>query len=123
MPVRSTVRRIKKFDAKYNPEAIKQSIEKQREGIIDQQIARQAELEALENRTKVILGNMGVPTPLYPAYLNFARQIWKIRNKFYGDSLKTEVDIALYKWVRRQLKEDVLIKIRNEIFTLEPPKP
>ena len=123
MPVRSTVRRIQKFDAKYNPEAIKQSIEKQRNSIIDQQIARQAELEALENRTKLILGDFGVPTPLYPAYLNFARQIWKIKNKFSGESLKVEADIALYKWVKRQLREDVLNKIRKEIFTLEPPTP
>jgi len=114
---------VKKFAAKYNPETIKQSIEKQREDIIDQQIARQAELEEVENRTKVILGDFGVPTPLYPAYLNYARQIWRIRNKFSGESLKIEADIALYKWVRRQLREDVLIKIRNELFTLEPPKP
>lgn len=123
MPVRSTVRRIKKFDAKYNPESIKQSIEKQRDSIIDQQIARQAELEEIENRTKVILGDKGVPTPLYPAYLNFARQIWKIRNKFSGETLKVEADIALYKWSRRKLEEEVLNKIRKEIFTLEPPTP
>jgi DNA repair ATPase RecN len=35
-------------------------------------------LEEIENRTKLILGDKGVCTPLYPAYLNFARQIWKI---------------------------------------------
>lgn len=123
MPVRSTVRRMKKFEAKYDPETIKQAIEKQRQSIIDQQIARQAELEEIENRTKLILGDFGIPTPLYPAYLNFAREIWKVRNKFSGESLKVEADIALYKWVRRQLREDVLVKLRNEIFTLEPPKP
>lgn len=123
MAVRSTVRRIKKFDAKYNPEAIKQSIEKQRDGIIDQQIARQSELEEIENRTKLILGDKGVPTPLYPAYLNFARQIWKIKNKFSGETLKTEADIALFKWTRRTLVEDILNKIRKDIFTLEPPTP
>lgn len=80
MTVRSTVRRMKKFEAKYDPETIKQAIEKQWDSIIDQQIARQAELEEIENRTKLILGDFGIPTPLYPAFLNFAREIWKIRN-------------------------------------------
>ncbi len=55
MPVRSTVRRMKKFEAKYDSETIKQAIEKQRDSIIAQQIARQTELEEIENQTKLIL--------------------------------------------------------------------
>ncbi|MEO0092833.1 MAG: hypothetical protein ABIK93_02575 [candidate division WOR-3 bacterium] len=46
---------MKKFEVRYDPETIKQAIEKQRDSIIDQQIVRQAELEGIENRTKLIL--------------------------------------------------------------------
>jgi hypothetical protein len=123
LPVRTTLRRLQKFEAKYDPEAIRNAIEKQRDAIIEQQWVKQAELEKIENLTKLILGEANVPTPLIPAYLNFARQVWKIRNKFSAEILKTETDIMLYKWTRRQLQESVLIRIRNEIFTLEAPTP
>ena len=123
LPVRTTLRRLQKFEAKYDPESIKKTIEKQRDAIIEQQWFKQAELEKIENLTKVILGEAIVQTPLIHAYLNFARQVWKIRNKFSAEILKTETDIMLYKWTRRQLQESVLIRIRNEIFTLEAPTP
>jgi hypothetical protein len=114
---------MQKFQAKYNPEAIKRAIEKQLDAIIEQQTYTQSELEKIENLTKIILGEENIPTPLIPAYLNFARQIWKIRNKFSAEILKTEADIMLYKWTRRSLKESVLVRIRDEIFTLQAPTP
>ncbi|MEO0092023.1 MAG: hypothetical protein ABIK61_04885 [candidate division WOR-3 bacterium] len=123
MPVRTSFRRIQKFRAKYDPETIRNAIEKQLDAIIEQQANTQTQLEKVENLTKVILGEEGVPSPLIPAYLNFARQVWRIRNKFSAETLKIETDIALYKWVRRSLQESVLIRIRDQIFTLEPPKP
>ena len=123
MPVRPSLRRIQKFKAKYDPEAIKNAIEKQLDAIIEQQTYTQSELEKIENLTKIILGEENIPTPLIPAYLNYARQIWKIRNKFSAEILKTEADIMLYKWTRRSLQESVLIRIRDQIFTLQAPTP
>lgn len=114
---------MQKFQAKYDPEAIKNAIEKQMGAILEQQTAAQTQLEKVENMTKIILGQENIPTPMIPAYLNFARQIWKIRNKFSSEILKTEADIALYKWTRRSLREEVLIRIRDEIFTLQAPTP
>ncbi|MCX8014777.1 MAG: hypothetical protein N2748_02045, partial [candidate division WOR-3 bacterium] len=113
MPVRTTLRRVQKFKAKYDPEVIRNAIEKQLDAIIEQQTYAQTQLEKVENLTKVILGQEGVPSPLIPAYLNFARQVWRIRNKFSAETLKIETDIALYKWVRRSLQESVLIRIRD----------
>ena len=123
MPVRPSLRRIQKFKAKYNPESIKNAIEKQLDAIIKQQTYTQSELEKIENLTKIILGEENIPTPLIPAYLNYDRQIWKIRNKFSAEILKTEADIMLYKWKRRSLQESVLIRIRDQVFTLEAPTP
>lgn len=123
MPVRNTLRRIEKFKAKYDPEAIKNAIAKQLDSIIEQQTYAQTELEKVENLTKIILGEENVPTPLIPAYLAYARQIWKLRNKYSAEILKTEADIMLYKWTRRSLVESVLIRIRDTVFTLQAPAP
>lgn len=123
MPVRPSLRRIQKFKAKYNPESIKGAIERQLDSIIEQQTVTQSQLEKVENMTKIILGEENVPTPLIISYLNFAREIWRIRNKYSAEILKTEADIMLYKWTRRSLQESVLIRIRDEIFTLEAPTP
>jgi len=123
MPVRPTIRRMKKFEANYDPDSIKQSLAKQRDSIIEQQAVKQAQLEKVDNMTKLILGEETAPSALYLSYLNFARQVWKISNTFSAGTLKVEVDIALYKWTRRGLNEDILKRIRNEIFTLEAPSP
>jgi len=123
MPVRTTLRRMKKLEANYDPDTIRQSIERQRDGILEQQAVKQAELEKIENLTKLIISEEGVPSALFVPYLNFARQIWKIQNTFSSETLKIEADIMLYKWTRRGLNEDILKRIRNQIFTLEPPTP
>ncbi len=119
MPVRPSLRRIQKFRAKYDPEAIRNAIERQLDAIIEQQTYTQTQLEKVENLTKTILGEEGVPSPLIPAYLAYARQIWKLRNKFSAETLKIEADIMLYKWTRRALVKSILIRIRDTIFTLE----
>jgi len=123
MPVRPTIRRMKKFEANFDPDAIRQSLERQRESIIEQQAEKQAELEKVDNLTKLILGDESVQSALYLSYLNFARQIWKTKNTFTSGTLKLEADIILYKWTRRGLNEDILKRIRNQIFTLEAPTP
>jgi len=123
MPVRSTIRRMKKLEANYDPDSIRQSLEKQRDGILEQQAVKQAELEKVENLTKLIISEQGVTSALFVSYLNFARQIWKIQNTFSSETLKIEADIMLYKWTRRGLNEDILKRIRNQIFTLEAPTP
>ena len=123
MPVRTTIRRMKKFEANYDPDSIRQSIERQRDGILEQQAVKQAELEKVENLTKLLISDEGVPSALFVPYLNFARQIWKIQNTFSSETLKIEADIMLYKWTRRGLDEDILKRIRKEIFTLEAPTP
>jgi len=112
---------MQKFEAKYDADSIRNAIEKMRDNIIEQQKVKQAELEKIENLTMTILGQENSPTPLIPAYLAYARQVWKLRNKYSAQILITEADIILDKWKRRTLQESVLIRIRNEIFTLKAP--
>lgn len=68
LPVRTTIRRMQQFEAKYDPDSIRNALEKQRDTIIEQQKVKQVELEKIENLTKIILSEENVPTPLIPAY-------------------------------------------------------
>jgi hypothetical protein len=121
MPVRPTLRRMQKLEANYDPDAIRDSLERQRESILEQQKTKQAELEKIENLTKLLIGDESVLSTLYVSYLNFARQIWKLKNTYNSGTLKIEADIMIYKWTRRGLDEAILKRIRNEIFTLQAP--
>ena len=123
MPVRPTLRRMKKLDANFDPDSIRQSLTKQRDSILEQQAVKQAELEKVENLTKLLISENGVSAALYVSYINFARQIWRISNTYPSETLKIEADIMLYKWTRRGLDENILKRIRNQIFTLEAPTP
>jgi len=114
---------MKKFEANYDPDAIRQSIERQRDSIIEQQTQKQAELEKVDNLTKLIIGDESVQSALYLSYLNFARQIWKTKNTYSSGTLKIEAEIILDKWTKRGLNETILKRIRKEIFTLEAPTP
>jgi hypothetical protein len=114
---------MKKFEANYDPDAIRQSIERQRDSIIEQQAQKQAELEKVDNMTKLILGDESVPSAMYISYLNYARQIWKIKNTYTSGTLKIEAEIMLDKWTKRGLNQNILKRIRKEIFTLEAPTP
>ena len=123
MPVRTTIRRMKKFEANYDPDSIRQSIERQRDSILEQQAQKQAELEKVDNLTKLILGDESVPSAMYISYLNYARQIWKTKNTYTSGTLKIEAEIILDKWTKRGLNANILKRIRKEIFTLEAPTP
>ncbi|MBS4015540.1 MAG: hypothetical protein KGZ86_03790 [Candidatus Latescibacteria bacterium] len=123
MPVRPTLRRMQKLEANYDPDAIRDSLQRQRESILEQQKTKQAELEKIENSTKLLIGDESVLSTLYVSYLNFARQIWKLKNTYTSGTLKIEADIMIYKWTRRGLDENILKRIRNEIFTLQAPAP
>ncbi len=123
MPVRSSIRRMQKLNANFDPDAIRDSLMRQRDSILEQQAVKQAELEKIENMTKLLISDEGVGSALFVSYLNYARQIWKIKNTFTSKTLKIEADIMLYKWVRRGLDENILKRIRNQIFTLDEPMP
>jgi hypothetical protein len=114
---------MKKLEANFDPDAIRDSLLRQREAILEQQAVKQAELEKVENLTKLIISEEGVGSALFVSYLNYARQIWKVKNTFTSKTLKIEAEIILYKWNRRGLDEDILKRIRSQIFTLEEPSP
>jgi len=76
----------------------------------------QAELTGLEEATREVLGKYDVSSIVYPGYLNFVRQVWKMRKKFSGDTFTTEARILIDKWTSRKLERKVLEDILYLMF-------
>ncbi len=110
--------RIRNWDKNFNwqTEGKKQMLYKQH---IKEQLAKEfTNLEKLENAVKKIMAESGLPTWHNVAYLNFARQLYRLLRKHSGKTLKTEIKILMKIWQQRQLKRNLLAKIRNAIIDL-----
>jgi len=123
MPVKPPNERVFNYDVKFDPEVIKQQTEKRRAVMLAKQEAAQAELTALEDRVKVVLGSYGVPTTTYPSYLNFCRELWKKARKFHDQTLAKEALLIQQKWQARELKQNVLDGLRHDVFGIKDPTP
>ncbi len=121
---RNAYRRIQKYEAKLDPEIIKNRFVVQKAAMIDQEADIFAQIVAIEEAAKTILDNEGVPITLYPMYLSYVREVWRLQNNFGGEVLYDEVRIAEAKWVSRALSATVLERLRVDIFGITlPPVP
>jgi hypothetical protein len=121
MSVRSSDDRLYNYALKHDTEVIKQQTDKRHDRMLAKQQFAQAELTALEEKAKVVIGTHGVPTYTYPAYLNFVREAWKKSRKFSGETLNKEVMIIEDKWVARELKREVLDHLRKDTLAIPDP--
>ncbi len=121
MPVKPSPERIYNYDLKYDTEVIKKLTDKRRERMLAKQTEAQVALAELEDRAKVILGAHGAPTYAYPAYLNFCRELWKKSRKFHDQTLAKEAIVIQEKWVARELKKEILVALRRDLFGIQDP--
>ena len=121
MAVKSTDDRIYNYALKHDTEVIKKQTDKRRDRMLAKQQAAQAELFALEEKAKIVIGTYGVPTYTYPAYLNFCREAWKKSKRFSGETLNKEAMIIEDKWVARELKREVLDELRRSTLAIPDP--
>jgi chlorite dismutase len=122
MTVKPGVDRVEKYSVKYDTEVIKRMTDKRRDRMLAKFTEKQEALVTLETRAKEVLGECGVPTYTYVAYLNFSREVWKKAQRFSGESLLMEVQVILDKWKARKLEERVLNRVRKDCFGLGPPR-
>lgn len=118
MGVRPSERRIAKYTAKLQGEALSVVTGRQIENMIVQVTTIFPEIENVENETKLILEDEGTPIVLNVTYLNFARQIYSAKKRFGGTQLLEKADIILNKWKGEGCDTDVLERIRETIFSL-----
>jgi len=77
----------------------------------------------MELAVKQVCDTAGVPTILYPSYLNFGRELFKkqSRQEFSGESLAQIAAVMLAKWTARGCTQAVLQDIRNTVFGITAP--
>lgn len=124
MPV-SPDRRINKYISKVDPEVIKAHFEGLKPKMVEQESNIFPALYQVEVATKTVLDGQGVPMSVYPMYLSFAKQVWRLISKtnIGGATLDTEISILLTAWRTRGLDEVILRQILRDVFGYIPPAP
>jgi hypothetical protein len=71
------------------------------------------DLVLMEEGVRAILDAQSVPTILAGQYLNYARQLWKLKGRYPGVAGTTEANTLLALWVARGLSLSTLEAVRN----------
>jgi hypothetical protein len=109
--VRAPDKRLRKYDAKMVGDVIKNRIDAQRDGMVEQQQSIQGELSLMESKAKAILESLGVATIYIPQYLNYVRECYRLFKHFSQVSRQNEAQVMFNKWVSRGLTPSTLAKV------------
>jgi hypothetical protein len=111
-----------KYAAKLIPQNVMEDLTTQKGSMRRGFFAAARELVVVECRTRAVLSGEAVVTIDYPLYHAYAREIWKLKTRFGGGSALTEeVALLLAKWKANGLGEQVLNKVRDEVFGIPAP--
>ena len=115
-------KRIANWNAKYNTERIKATLDDKRPAMLASVTAVFPMITAMELQVKQVCDGAGVATIQYPFYLNFGREIWALtRKEVSGESLCKEAAVLVTKWTARGLTAAVLQAIRTDVFNVVAP--
>ena len=121
MPIDPT-KRIGNWDEKYNLERVNAILTEKRPTMLQNMSAVIPLLTAMESQVKQVCDGAGVPTIMYPFYLDFGRELWKLsRKEISGESLALEAATLIAKWVARGLTQPLLQAIRTDVFNVAAP--
>ena len=116
--------RIAKWNAKFNTERIKGTLDDSRERMYTNVQAVFPQITSMEEQVKQVLDSSGISTSFYGLYLDFGRQMWSLeRRGVSGDSLAKEAATLIGKWVSRGLTAAILETIRSQVFNVPAPGP
>jgi len=115
-------KRIANWNAKYNTERIKATLDDKRPAMLASVTAVFPMITAMELQVKQVCDGAGVPTIQYPFYLNFGRELWALSRKgVSGESLNLEGATLIAKWTARGLSAPLLQAIRSDVFNVTAP--
>lgn len=103
--------RLRKYEAKMDPDSIRQRFLDQKDSMVEQEEAIFGELVLVETKAKSVCEKAGIPSIAIPGYLNFARQCYKYFKKFSQTTRDQEVQYCFNHWVSRGLTGSVLAEI------------
>lgn len=123
LAVRNAIRRIQKWDSNLSGDVLSERVANLKPMMKSQIEAEFPAVVAVENEIKLILGETGLSSSLNPPYLNFSREVYRLRKRFTSKQLLREVNATMAKWIARGFDQDILERIRNTVFTLTAPTP
>lgn len=109
--MRPAVFRTRKYDAKMDPEAIKLRFAAHRDTMVEQVEAKFAEIAEVERKAKRVCETAAISVHEIPAYLNFARQCYRLSQQFSGATQINEVYYRYQTWLNRGLAAAVLTNV------------
>ncbi|MEO0130317.1 MAG: hypothetical protein ABIK76_01290 [candidate division WOR-3 bacterium] len=115
--VRNAYQRVNKYIAKLDPEINKKRYESLKEQMIENIIEKYGELAALDTKIKTILDTHPETIPTqYVFYFSYAKEIWRLTNKYSGIMLYKLVAISESKWEAKGLNKEIMEKLRIDLF-------
>jgi len=115
-------KRIAKWNAKFNTERVKATLDAMRPDMAAAVAAVFPQLFDKELEVKQTLDALGLPTIQYPYYLCFGREMFRLsRKNISGESMAIEAQVLVDKWVARGLVQSALEKIRKDVFNVSAP--
>jgi hypothetical protein len=109
--VRPQAYRQKKYEVKVDPDVVRSRFAGLKPMMVEQTSARFTDLTAFETNVKQILEPKGIVTIQIPFYLNYARELYSLSQRFSGKTLENEAKFLGSKWKQRGLDENILIEI------------
>lgn len=120
--VRVQTYRQKKYEVKIDADVIRSRFAGLKPMMVEQTAAKFTDLTANETNVKAVIEPLGIPTIQIPFYLNYARELYSLTQRFSGKTLENEAKVLGAKWKARGLTEDTLIKIAAQFgITLTAP--
>jgi hypothetical protein len=115
-------RRINKWNAKFNTERIKATLDEMRPAMLQNVQSVFPQIAMMEGQVKQTCDASGVSTIQYPFYLCFGRELWSLgRKEISGESAAQAAAVLVAKWTARGLAAPVLQAIRSEVFNIGAP--
>jgi len=117
--------RVMNWQMKTDTGKVKAILDDKRPDMLKHYEAAVASLCEMETKARQTLNAAGVHTIMYVAYLNYARQLYKLSRQqgISGESFALGAQVLLDKWSARGLGSAVLARIRTEVFDVVAPAP
>ena len=114
-----TEKRLAKWNAKFNLGEVEMKLGDVRPAMYAHVQTVFAQIVKMELGVKQVLDDEGVRVSLYPWYLDYGRELWKLqRTEVSGEALACEAATLIGKWHSRGLERRVLERIRSEVFNI-----
>jgi len=121
--VRGADKRQRKFEVKVDPDTLAIQTRALKPLMVEGESQYFSEITALETKVKTLVETEGVSSLKVRDYLNYAREIYKLKTKFSGITLNVEAQLRVNKWADRGLAGSLLVKIANLVGVDPSPPP